>query len=253
MKTGLEQSCQSVQTKLAQLQTQVQEQLKSSTEAAIFLVMENYVSKPMNARAEAFVNASKVLTLKHERLTLKNQSANKRLQHLVMQCILASQGIELFPGGFIHLDSYLGGGQEWHIGVSPYVQQYASKLLSQADRYGNPVSLIHFDIDHFRRINSEYSQASGDQSLSSIAHLIKGDIRDADILARIGGDEFVIILPKTCAEDAKQLVERLKQDINSYTVELSSGPLKISARFGLSSCDSSDMKSIEGLIQAAQG
>lgn len=141
----------STQTKLARLQSQVQEQLKSSTEAAIFLVMENYVSKPMNARAEEFAKSSKVLTLKHDRLALKNPAANKRLQHLVMQCILASQGIDLFPGGFIRLDAYIGGGNEWHIGVTPYRKSAHENKIWKAK--GSLVVMRPVEKDSFEKLN----------------------------------------------------------------------------------------------------
>ncbi|KZY28237.1 MULTISPECIES: helix-turn-helix transcriptional regulator [unclassified Oleiphilus] len=129
----------------------MQEQLKSSTEAAIFLVMENYVSKPMNARAEEFAKSSEVLTLKHDRLALKNPAANKRLQHLVMQCILASQGIDLFPGGFIRLDAYVGGGNEWHIGVTPYRKSAHENKIWKAK--GSLVVMRPVEKDSFEKLN----------------------------------------------------------------------------------------------------
>lgn len=149
----------STQTKLAQLQAHVQEQIKSSTEAAIFLVSENYVSKPMNAKADALVKSSSILTLKHDRLALKNKSANKRLQHLVMQCILASQGLDLFPGGFIRLDSYLGDGQEWHMGVTPYRKATHENKLWQAK--GALVVIRPVEEDSFEKLNLVLSDFYG--------------------------------------------------------------------------------------------
>lgn len=141
----------SVQTKLAQLQAQVQEQIKSSTKAALFLVMESYVSKPMNTKAEELSKASSVLSLKHDRLALKNPDANKRLQHLVMQCILASQGKDLFPGGFIRLDAYVGGGSEWHIGVTPYRRATHEKDIWKAK--GALVIIRPVEKDSFNKLN----------------------------------------------------------------------------------------------------
>lgn len=132
-----------------------------------------------------------------------------------------------------------------------FVQQYASKLLSQADRYGHPISLIHFDIDHFSQINTEQGLDAGNRSLEFIAQLVKNDIRDADIIARIGGDEFVIILPESNAQDAKQVAERLSQLIKSRSYELKESNVSFSANFGISYCDSSNMKSIDDLIREA--
>lgn len=167
----------STQTKLAQLQSQIQEQIKSSTEAAIFLVEESYVSKPMNSRAEEFAKSSPVLTLKHDRLALKNQAANKRLQHLVMQCILASQGKDLFPGGFIRLDSYIGGGQEWHIGITPYRKSSHENTLWKAK--GALVVMRPVEVDSFEKLNLVLSDfygltASETQVLSKVISGLSG-------------------------------------------------------------------------------
>ena len=167
----------SVQTKLAKLQSQVQEQIKSSTEAAIFLVTEHYISKPMNPRAEEYSKSSPVLSLKYDRLALKNQSANKRLQHLVMQCILASQGIDLFPGGFIRLDAYTGGGQEWHIGVTPYRKSTHENKIWKAK--GALVVMRPVEEDSFEKLNIVLSDfygltASETQVLNKVISGISG-------------------------------------------------------------------------------
>jgi DNA-binding CsgD family transcriptional regulator len=167
----------STQTKLAQLQTQIQEQIKSSTEAAVFLITEHYISKPMNTRAEEFAKSSSVLALKHDRLTLKNQAANKRLQHLIMQCILASQGLDMFPGGFIRLDAYLGGGQEWHIGVTPYRKSAHQDKLWKAK--GALVVMRPVEEDSFEKLNIVLSDfygltASETQVLSKVISGLSG-------------------------------------------------------------------------------
>jgi diguanylate cyclase (GGDEF)-like protein len=133
-----------------------------------------------------------------------------------------------------------------------FVQQYASKLLSQADRYGHPISLIYFDINNFKQINKEHGQASGDRCLELVVRQVRNDIRDADILARIGGDEFVIILPETGIDETKCLAQRLNEDINSMRLKTDQTSFLVSASFGFSACDSSNMKSIEELITEAR-
>lgn len=134
-----------------------------------------------------------------------------------------------------------------------FIQQYAPKLLSQADRYGHPMSVIYFDINNFSQLNTEYGQACGDQCLTEIVKQVRNDIRDADILARIGGDEFVILLPETGYEETKDLVGRLKEDISQIVLNLNQTNISLSACFGFSYCDSSNMKSIDMLISEAKG
>lgn len=132
-----------------------------------------------------------------------------------------------------------------------FVAQYASKLLSQADRYGHPVSLIRFDINHFSQINHEHGHSAGDKCLKHIAKLVNDHIRDADILARIGGDEFIIILPETLKDESEELIRRLQQLIRQQSLNINGTAVQLSASFGASHCDSSAMKTINELIDDA--
>ena len=133
-----------------------------------------------------------------------------------------------------------------------FIQQYAPKLLSQADRYGHPMSLIHFDVDSFNQLNMECGRASADRCLDAIVKQVNSDIREADILARVDTDEFVILLPETGLEETKDLVARLKTGISALTLELDQKRINVSASFGYSCCDSSDMKNIDELISEAK-
>lgn len=133
-----------------------------------------------------------------------------------------------------------------------FIEQYASKLLLQADRYGHPISLIYFNINYFQKINDEYGQKVGDRCLAAVVNGVNKDIRGADILARVGGDEFVVILPETSLSDTKVLLARLAETINSITVKLELNTINISASFGFSYCDSSNMMSMDQLIKEAR-
>ena len=110
----------SVQTKLAQLQTQVQSQVESLTDTALYLVQDKGITRPMNAKAEEIARANLVLSLSNERLQFRHALTHKRMQHLIQRCILAAQGKEAFPGGFVRQESFEVHNQEWHMAVSPY-------------------------------------------------------------------------------------------------------------------------------------
>jgi diguanylate cyclase (GGDEF)-like protein len=80
-------------------------------------------------------------------------------------------------------------------------------------RYNVPMSLIMFDIDHFKAINDTLGHAVGDQVLSALAAVVLQSIRDTDLLGRWGGEEFMILAPLTTQEDAREFSERLRETI----------------------------------------
>ncbi len=110
----------SIQTKLAQLQQQIQGQIRRISDTALFLAIDKNLTRPMNEKAEQLLAGNKIFHAPGERLTLKNSGANKRLQHLIQQCISTAQGEQHFPGGFIRLEATEPQAPEWHIGVTPY-------------------------------------------------------------------------------------------------------------------------------------
>lgn len=90
------------------------------------------------------------------------------------------------------------------------------QLLQRATRYGEPFTLIFVDMDNFKLINDRYSHQIGDQALRQIARLMSATARGADLTARIGGDEFVILFPNTPLEKARLQVDRLCQNMRRF-------------------------------------
>lgn len=88
--------------------------------------------------------------------------------------------------------------------------------LAQAKRYTKPLSLILFDIDHFKKINDTYGHQVGDDVLHKLAELVSGSIRDADIFARWGGEEFTILITDNESLSSHRLAEKLRELIESY-------------------------------------
>lgn len=89
--------------------------------------------------------------------------------------------------------------------------------FSRSSRYHQPLSLIFFDIDDFKRINDTYGHTRGDEVLRQIGRCIKQVVRDSDIPARYGGEEFALLLPKTEAAGAWELAKRLGSIIRSQS------------------------------------
>ncbi len=85
-----------------------------------------------------------------------------------------------------------------------------------AKRYKRPLSLIFFDIDHFKHINDTYGHKTGDTVLVQLSKIMQNSIRKSDIFGRWGGEEFLIILPETSKNEAISIAEKLRKKIENY-------------------------------------
>jgi diguanylate cyclase (GGDEF)-like protein len=86
----------------------------------------------------------------------------------------------------------------------------------RARRYGRPLSIVLLDLDHFKTINDTYGHATGDATLRTFGSLLSDLTRTTDLVARVGGDEFALLLPETEVEAAGQVVERLKVVLRAW-------------------------------------
>ena len=91
--------------------------------------------------------------------------------------------------------------------------------LERSKRYHQPLSMILFDIDHFKVINDTYGHIIGDYVLMTLAHIVKENLRAIDSLARWGGEEFIILAPGTNIDKAHILAERIREAIERYKFE----------------------------------
>lgn len=99
-----------------------------------------------------------------------------------------------------------------------HLNKRLSEEISRAKRYGNPLSLIMFDIDNFKKINDKYGHIAGDKILQKIASVLKETLRDTDIAGRFGGDEFIIILVQTDINVGMQVAERIHSRIEQARI-----------------------------------
>ncbi len=110
--------------------------------------------------------------------------------------------------------------------------------LQRARRYSSNLSLIMFDLDHFKRINDTYSHTMGDHVLKEVAQLVSENIRAHDIFTRWGGEEFMVLVPKTTRDQAVTLAEKLRQLCEGH--DFGSG-LKVTASFGVTQFEPGEM------------
>ncbi len=129
-----------------------------------------------------------------------------------------------------------------------------ARELKRTSRYGERFSLLMFDIDHFKEVNDQYGHDTGDRVLVKIVDLGKQTIRKSDVLARWGGEEFMVLLPETGHEMAHTLGERLRCRIAGYRFP-GTGRLTVSVGVtGFNSGDTIDslLKRVDEALYAAK-
>ena len=100
-------------------------------------------------------------------------------------------------------------------------------------RSGRAMLLVQMDIDHFKRINDEHGHAMGDRALQAFASVVRASVRDTDVLSRWGGEEFVLMLCETRVEDARDLLERVRQQVAALEIPHTDGVLRMTVSIGL--------------------
>lgn len=125
----------------------------------------------------------------------------------------------------------------------------AAAIWSTAARNHRPLSLIMLDLDHFKTINDLHGHATGDQALVQVANLLAQSCRGGDVLARWGGEEFLLLLPETGITKAQALAERLRVEIQVLELAQSHQKLSLSASFGV--IERSSQGQLEQLINQA--
>tara|TARA_R110000868_G_scaffold203940_2_gene451848 strand:- start:507 stop:1445 length:939 start_codon:yes stop_codon:yes gene_type:complete len=122
--------------------------------------------------------------------------------------------------------------------------------IDQARRSGQPLALIGFDADHFKQVNDCYGHAAGDQVLKSLADTVRSQIRAGDVLARVGGEEFALLLPGTDIAVACDMAERLRKAVEAMTVDYAGKLIKLTCSFGVTA-SSDGNASLEQLMHFA--
>lgn len=134
---------------------------------------------------------------------------------------------------------------------SRYLNRTIEIEIQRSTRYKTSVSLIFMDIDYFKRINDQYGHLIGSKVLVEMGQLLLKSLRSVDIVARYGGDEFVIVLPQTTPNAAALIAERMRKSIDQNTFLKKEGyALKLTASFGVASYPES-ARSKEELIKIA--
>ena len=109
-----------------------------------------------------------------------------------------------------------------------YTDGVLEQEIKQAERYGDPLTVALIDIDNFKQVNDTYGHACGDKALVAVARQIRKCIREVDVAGRYGGEEFLLVFPKLAIDDATNVMERLRSNMESIVVEGKNGLVTIS-------------------------
>jgi two-component system, cell cycle response regulator len=109
----------------------------------------------------------------------------------------------------------------------------AHQEMERANRYDLPLSVIMLDVDHFKTVNDSWGHAIGDEMLKAVTAAIQGELREVDVLGRMGGEEFALLLPQTGIGGAAQVAERLRSAVAAIRLPLAEGCLEATISLGV--------------------
>ncbi len=132
-----------------------------------------------------------------------------------------------------------------------YLMDRLDSELKFAQRHETSLSLLMIDIDHFKKVNDTHGHLAGDAVLVHIAQVLTRAVRNEDVVARFGGEEFAIILRAIGIEPALHMAERLRRQVEAAVVRCTAGELKTTISIGVAGFPSTMAKMPEQLVEAA--
>lgn len=121
-----------------------------------------------------------------------------------------------------------------------YFNDRAREAVSAASRHRAPLSVIVFDIDKFKRVNDTYGHSVGDHALMTIAKCVQCAIRKPDVISRVGGEEFHVLLPDTGIKGALNVADRLRKAIRQCEIVTDEAKIKLTCSFGIAQMSAED-------------
>ena len=101
-----------------------------------------------------------------------------------------------------------------------YIVKRAQEEIERARRTGRPLAVLLIDLDHFKKVNDTYGHLAGDATLQCVVETCQSTLREIDLLGRMGGDEFLVLLPETSLEEAREIAKRMIQKVNQSEIKI---------------------------------
>jgi diguanylate cyclase (GGDEF)-like protein/PAS domain S-box-containing protein len=145
-----------------------------------------------------------------------------------------------------HTDALTGINNRRHL------FELAENKIAIASRYQQPLAVMMFDIDHFKMVNDTHGHAIGDVILKHVAQIACSELRSADVIGRYGGEEFIILLPMTNAQQARLLAERIRTGAAALHVPVENGETSTTLSIGIVEINhTSQAESVEEVFRRA--
>ncbi|MEW6766022.1 MAG: diguanylate cyclase [Pseudomonadota bacterium] len=130
-----------------------------------------------------------------------------------------------------------------------YFMQSMEKELARIQRTTATDCLLMFDLDHFKRINDQYGHAAGDLVLTTVAEVLRAELRQGDVAGRLGGEEFAVLLPETDLSHGHVVAERLRTSLEATALKIANEPVRITASIGCAEIRSGETSVDEALAR----
>jgi diguanylate cyclase (GGDEF)-like protein len=131
------------------------------------------------------------------------------------------------------------------------IEDWATRQLNGAVRYGFSFLAVLADLDHFKTVNDTYGHDAGDTVLKKFAEILKANSRRSDICGRIGGEEFLFVLTHTTQDNARIVVDRIRGQLEATKFAFDRGTLTVTASFGIASFERSQPVDFNRLVSQA--
>ncbi|MDZ7938814.1 MAG: GGDEF domain-containing protein [Rhodoferax sp.] len=123
--------------------------------------------------------------------------------------------------------------------------------LQRAQRQHHATTILLLDLDHFKKVNDTWGHPAGDAVLRHVASLTQRTVRSTDLVGRLGGEEFIILLPATSVDAARRLAEKLRSQIEASQVEWEGTSIRVTVSMGLAGVPADEKRDFESLYTDA--
>jgi diguanylate cyclase (GGDEF)-like protein len=185
---------------------------------------DDFLTKPVT-QLELQIRVSSLLRIKL--LTDQLASANQRLEELAVT------------------DALTG------LRNRRYLYQELEREFLRARRYGHPFGVLLLDIDHFKKVNDEHGHPVGDRVLTLVGAVLRSTVRNTDMAARFGGEEFMVLAPETGAESCAAFGERIRKAVAQRSADAGGGLPPVTVSIGVATTERMDITSHDLLVQRA--
>jgi two-component system cell cycle response regulator len=132
-----------------------------------------------------------------------------------------------------------------------FLEEALGREFQRVQRRRNNLSVLIMDIDHFKKVNDNYGHQQGDSVLCRVASLFRKELRDYDIAARFGGEEFMAVIPEASMTEAASVAERIRKSVEGAVFNGNGEDVKITVSLGISTYPAPEINSAEALIREA--